>query len=76
MSSSTPEGRSFSVHNASGAHTGGPLEPITLYGADGSALPIPTKQAAQADTVAADLTALKVDFNALLAKLRLAGILS
>ena len=34
------------------------------------------KQAAQADTTAADLAALKVDFNALLAKLRLAGVIS
>lgn len=35
------------------------------------------KQAvAQADTVAVDLTALKADFNALLAKLRTAGILA
>lgn len=34
------------------------------------------KAAAQADTVAADLAALKVDFNALLAKLRAAGIMA
>jgi hypothetical protein len=33
-------------------------------------------QAAQADTVAVDLAALKVDFNALLAKLRAAGIIA
>lgn len=32
--------------------------------------------AAQADTTAVDLAALKVDFNALLAKLRTAGILA
>ena len=73
--SSTPEGKSYAVFTATGAHTGGPLEPITLYSSSGAALPIPTKQAAQADTVAADLAALKVDFNLLLAKLRLAGIL-
>lgn len=34
------------------------------------------QQTAQADTVAADLAALKVDFNALLAKLRSAGVLA
>lgn len=34
------------------------------------------KMPAQADTVAADLAALKVDFNALLAKLRTAGALT
>lgn len=34
------------------------------------------QQTAQADTVAADLAALKVDFNALLAKLRTAGVLA
>ena len=33
-------------------------------------------QTAQADTTAADLAALKVDFNALLAKLRTAGVLA
>jgi hypothetical protein len=32
--------------------------------------------AAQADTVAADLAALKVDFNALLAKLKAAGLMA
>lgn len=32
--------------------------------------------ALQADTVAADLAALKVDFNALLAKLRTAGVIA
>lgn len=34
------------------------------------------QQAAQADTTAVDLAALKVDFNALLAKLRSAGVLA
>lgn len=34
------------------------------------------KMPAQVDTVAADLTALKVDFNALLAKMRTAGMLT
>lgn len=51
-------------------------EQVALFKADGTPYPIPTKQAAQADTTAADLAALKVDFNLLLAKLRLAGILS
>lgn len=35
-----------------------------------------TRQAAQADSVAADVAALRTDFNALLAKLRSAGILA
>jgi hypothetical protein len=34
------------------------------------------KMPAQVDSVAADITAMKVDFNALLAKLRTAGILT
>lgn len=49
---------------------------ISLFNADGTAVTPLKKQAAQADTVAADLTAMKVDFNALLAKLRLAGVIS
>lgn len=53
-------------------------EPVVLclFKADGSPYPIPTKQAAQADSTATDVTGLKADFNALLAKLRLAGILT
>lgn len=49
---------------------------VALFKADGTPYPIPTKQAAQADSVAATVGALVTDFNALLAKLRLAGILS
>lgn len=49
---------------------------IALVNADGTTASTIKKQAAQADTVAADLAALKVDFNALLAKLRLAGVIS
>lgn len=53
-------------------------EPVVLclFKADGTPFPIPTKQAAQADSVASTVSALVTDFNALLAKLRLAGILS
>lgn len=76
MSGSTVEARSFEVVTASANRTGGELPHIVLYKADGTPYAIPTKQAAQADSVAADLTAMKVDFNALLAKLRLAGILT
>lgn len=76
MSGSSPETKSFQVVAASASRTGGGLPNITLYKADGTPYPIPTKQAAQADTTAADLAALKVDFNLLLAKLRLAGILT
>lgn len=49
---------------------------VALYKADGTPYPIPTKQVAQADSVASTVAALVTDFNALLAKLRLAGILS
>lgn len=35
-----------------------------------------TRQAAQADSVAADVATLRADFNALLAKLRSAGVLA
>lgn len=76
MSGSTEEYRAFKVVPAPATRVGGELQHIVLYKADGTAYPIPTKQAAQADTVAADLAALKVDFNLLLAKLRLAGILT
>lgn len=53
-------------------------EPVQLsvFDEDGAPLVIPTQAAAQADTVAADLAALKVDFNALLAKLRTAGVIA
>lgn len=49
--------------------------PLALFKADGTAKTIANPAAAQADTTAADLAALKVDFNALLAKLRTAGVL-
>lgn len=52
-----------------------PLQ-VTLINADGTAAGTVKKQAAQADTTAVDLAALKVDFNLLLAKLRLAGVIS
>lgn len=52
-----------------------PLQ-VTLVNADGTAAGTVKKQAAQVDTVAVDLAALKVDFNALLAKLRAAGVLT
>jgi len=51
-------------------------EEIQMYAPNGAAAGVVVKQAAQADTTAADLAALKVDFNLLLAKLRSAGILS
>ena len=49
---------------------------ISLVNTDGTAASTIKKQAAQADTTAADLAALKVDFNALLTKLRAAGVIS
>jgi len=48
---------------------------LALFKPDGTPKVIANPAAAQADTTAADLAALKVDFNALLAKLRTAGIL-
>jgi hypothetical protein len=58
------------------ANGGNHVSTVALYKADGTPYAIPTKQAAQADSVAATVGALVTDFNALLAKLRLAGILS
>lgn len=53
-------------------------EPVTLtvFDSNGNPLTIPKQVAHQADTVAADLAALKVDFNALLAKLQTAGVMA
>lgn len=61
---------------ASSAALNGSVLQLGLMNPDGSAASVITKQPAQADTTAADLAALKVDFNALLAKLRAAGILA
>lgn len=49
---------------------------LALFDVTGSALTAVKKQPAQADSVAADLTAMKADFNALLLKLKNAGVLS
>lgn len=76
MSGSSLNRSMFQVVAPSATRTGGDLPDLVLYKADGTPYPIPTKQAAQADSVAADVATLKTDFNALLAKLRLAGILS
>lgn len=50
--------------------------PIVLLNPDGTQAGTVKKAAAQADTTAADLAALKTDFNALLAKLRTAGVIA
>lgn len=52
------------------------LEGITLYGSDGTLVPATTQMPHQADTTAADLTAMKADFNTLLAKLQTAGLMA
>ena len=52
------------------------LRPFEMFNADGTPVTPLKKAAAQADTTAADLAALKVDFNALLAKLRTAGVIA
>lgn len=49
---------------------------LVLVNTDGSAAGTVKKQAAQADSVASTVGALVTDFNALLAKLRLAGVIS
>lgn len=50
--------------------------PIILVNPDGTSAGTVKKQAAQVDSVAADVATLKTDFNALLAKLRAAGVIS
>lgn len=52
------------------------MRPFEFFNEDGTAAYTIKKQAAQADTTAADLAALKVDFNALLTKLRAAGVIA
>jgi hypothetical protein len=49
---------------------------LALVNADGTAAYTIKKQAAQADSAASDVAGLKTDLNALLAKLRLAGVIS
>lgn len=48
---------------------------LALFNDDGTPRPVPNPAAAQADSTATDVAGLKTDFNALLAKLRTAGIL-
>lgn len=62
------------VSSSAVANTSGTVQ-LALFKPDGSPKVIPNPAAAQADTTAADLTAMKADFNALLAKLRTAGVL-
>ena len=50
--------------------------PLILINPDGTRAGTVKTAAAQADTTAVDLAALKVDFNALLAKLRTAGVIA
>lgn len=52
------------------------LRKVALFSPSGAVLVTVLQAAAQADTVAADLAALKVDFNLLLAKLRTAGVIA
>lgn len=49
---------------------------VVLVNPDGSAAGTVKKAAAQADSTATDVAGLKTDFNALLAKLRSAGVIS
>jgi head fiber protein len=50
--------------------------PLALYNPDGTQANTIKKQAAQADSTATTVAGLVTDFNALLAKLRLAGVIS
>ena len=52
------------------------MEKVALFNSAGSPVTPIAQAAAQADTTAVDLAALKVDFNALLAKLRTAGVIA
>lgn len=63
------------VSQATIAKSQAPVQ-IALFKSDGTPYPIITKMPLQADTVAADLAALKVDFNLLLGKLKTAGLMS
>lgn len=49
---------------------------LALFDATGAPLGVVKKQAAQVDSTATDVPGLKTDFNALLAKLRAAGVIS
>lgn len=49
---------------------------LALFDTTGAVLTPVKKQAAQADSTATDVAGLKADLNALLAKLRLGGVLS
>lgn len=49
---------------------------LALINPDGTAAGTVKKAAAQADSTATDVAGLKADFNALLAKLRTAGVIS
>lgn len=64
------------VVSSAGAHPNQNSVQLALTNADGTPASTVKKQAAQVDSVAADVATLKTDFNALLAKLRAAGILS
>lgn len=50
--------------------------PLILTNPDGSTAGTVKKAAAQPDSTATDVAGLKTDFNALLAKLRTAGVIS
>ena len=49
---------------------------ISLFTSDGDPLTVGAQMPLQADIVAADLAALKVDFNLLLGKLKTAGLMA
>jgi hypothetical protein len=52
------------------------LRPFALFGPDGLPLTVPKKMPAQANSTATDVPGLVTDFNALLTKLRNAGLLT
>lgn len=65
------------VVEQSAVNTHQTVEEIALFNADGTPFgAVPSQAAAQADSVAATLPAMVTDFNALLAKLRAAGVMA
>lgn len=70
--------RKFRAIVMSGASAEASFEPVQLdlFDESGVALVAPKQMPLQADTTAADLAALKVDFNDLLTKLKNAGLMA
>lgn len=64
------------IADSQNVNTNQGLKTVVLVNSDGTPASTIKKQAAQADSTATDVTGLKADFNALLAKLRTAGVIA